>query len=194
MIKSPYDKFMEEYVAISVPAKNKKGFKVKYVYYATWYLWYCPERQLKKEKQYVLGKGTGCLFAFVLTILLRSGLNALALVAFPAIVAMMALFVMLFGIGQFYCAHYRTTRSTFTSVNRRLRLYPVINGLGNMLAFAGCIYYMTLYGWIKNGIVLSICYLIGAFFGFSVYRQYTKIPVSTEINDTLKHVDPIRTT
>ena len=46
--KSLRERFEECYTAVPVPADNEKGFKIKYVYCAPWYIWEFPERCLLK--------------------------------------------------------------------------------------------------------------------------------------------------
>ena len=81
---------MEDYTAIVTPCNNKKGFRIDYIYYAPWFLWKLPEDQLAKIKQTVFIECIACILLFVTAAVIPSGLNALRLVAFPALLAVSA--------------------------------------------------------------------------------------------------------
>lgn len=187
-LKSLYNKFMEEYTAVVVPADNKKGFVIDYVYYGTWYLWNLPEPVLKAQKTIMLIEGIAGAVAAVTAAAIPSWYNAQSYVAFPAIIAALLYFLEMFGLGQFFFAKYRTTRSNYTAANRKLRIYPILNAIAAFAAMLGCIYYLLAYVYSMTGICLGMLYCLEGLASCLIYRRYVRIPVTSEGNDVLKHV------
>lgn len=188
-IENAYEKHLKEYAASVVPANNKDGFKIKYVYCGPWYIWDLPQAQLKREKNVIAAEYLGSVAAYVLTAALVRDTNSLALVAFPAIVAMIALFMETFGILQFRFAAYKTSRSTYTVADRRMRIYPMLLMASAGLASLGAVYYMIGFGFSPDRLGASIGYAIVAALACALWLRYRRIPFTTEKNDTIDHIE-----
>lgn len=186
--KSLREKFEEEYTATVEPCDNKQGFKIKYVYYGNWYLWNVPEEQLKALKRKILLLSLLDAVLFILAAALPSDVNAYRLVAFPGIAALLALMLKWIGIFQFLFAKYRTTKSTFEDVGRRIRVWSVIQIAGAALSFAGCIYYIAAYGFLTTRCVTALFYALSAVVSGIVLHIFRKIPGKVEKNAILDHV------
>lgn len=188
--KSLYERFQEEYLAVKEPCANRNGFRIRYVYYGKWYLWDKPEAELLKTKRMMLLEAIAAAAAWVLTAVCPSGLNSLPFVAFPAIASLCALLLMLFGVGQFCLAGYRTTRSNFEDADRRMRLYALLYLLSTAAAALGCLFYQLRYGVDLPGAAVLVGNAVQAALAAQIRRQYRNIPVTTERNDTIYHVEP----
>ena len=188
-IKSLYERFQEDYAAVKVPCANKNGFRIDYVYYGSWLVWNLPEKELKRRRSLILLEGIASVLACFAVAVIPSALNRLPLVAFPAILAICALLIELFGIGHFYLAGYKTAKFTYETVNRRMRIYPVCNLIFSAAAAGGCFYYICAYGAAPDGIAVLMGHLVLAALSFMIRRQYVTIPVTTEKNDALYHID-----
>lgn len=189
--KSLYERFQEDYTAIVVPASNKNGFKIDYVYYAPWFVWNLPEHELRQKKREILLLTIIELILFSLSAWNPSLLNALAFVAYPSIISMLAFILGMIGVLQFYFAKYRTTKSTFQQANRRITLHVFVHMLASAIASLGCAYYMVCYDFplsFQNTLLL-FTYGVDAMIAFVVLKQYREIPFTTEKNDTLQHVE-----
>lgn len=187
--KNAYERFQDDYAPSVVPADNKDGFKIEYVYIGPWYFWDLPEAQLKREKKVIAAEYLCSVIAFVLTAVLVRDTNSLALVAFPAIIAMLALFLETFGVWHFFFSKYKTSRSSYDTVNRRMRLYPLLLTASAGAASLGAVYYMIGYGFSLDRMCAFVGYAAVAAAGFIVYARYKKIPFSTEKNDTIDHIE-----
>lgn len=42
-MKSLREQFEDDYTAVSIPADNKAGFRITYIYYAPWHIWDLPQ-------------------------------------------------------------------------------------------------------------------------------------------------------
>lgn len=190
-MKSLYERFQEDYVAVKTPCGNKDGFKIEYAYYSPWFVWDLPEDELKKEKKAILWQGIASLLVYVLTASIPCWLNAAGMVAYPALASMIFLCLELFGIGQFWFAKYRTTRFTYEDVHRRLRVYPLLNLAASSIAAAACVWYMSVWGFSQAGVIVALGYGAEAVLSGRIHSQYRKIPFTTEKNDTLRRVEPV---
>lgn len=188
--KSLYERFQEEYLAVKEPCANRNGFRIRYVYYGTWYLWDRPVELLRKTKRTVLMEGCAAAAVWVLTAICPSALNRLPFVAFPAIASLCALLIALFGIGQFFFAGYRTTRSNFEDADRRIRLYVTLYLLSTAAAALGSVVYLLRYGFEIYGAAVLIGNAAQAVLAAKIRSQYRTIPTTTERNDTIYHVEP----
>ena len=188
--RSLYERFQEEYLAVKEPCANRNGFRIRYVYYGTWYLWDRPEEELRKTKRTVLAEATAAAAAWLLTALCPSTLNSLSFVAFPAIASLCALLLTLFGVGQFCLAGYRTTRSNFEDADRRMRLYVPLYLLSAAAAALGCLVYLLRYGVDLPGAAVLVGNAAQAALAAKIRAQYRRLPVTTERNDTIYHVEP----
>jgi len=190
-VKPLYERFQEDYVAVKTPCDNKDGFRIDYVYYSPWFLWDLPEDELKKRKHLILAEGLLSLAVYIIAAAIPCWLNAMSVVAFPALVSLMVLCVELFGIGQFYFAKYRTTRFTFEVADRRLKLWPLLNAIASALAVGGCVWCMLVYGASFEGVTVTLGYTAEMVLSVLIRSQYGRIPFTTEKNDTLKKVEPV---
>ncbi len=190
-VKSPYERFQEEYVAVETPCDNKNGFRIEYVYYANWLVWNLPEKELKKRKRRILLEGVAGALVCLMTAAIPSALNSLPFVAFPAILAICTLLIELFGIGQFFFAKYKTTKSVHETVNRRMRVYPVLTFAFSAAAAVGCTYYTCVYGAAVDRFAVLLGHVVLAALSLMIRKQYTAIPVTTEKNDILHHIEPV---
>lgn len=189
MKKSRFEKFQEDYTAVIKPASNKRGFKIEYVYYSSWFIWNLPEAELKKRKNIILAACIACAAVYILTAVSKSDFNSLSFVAFPSLFALCALVIEVFGVGQFYCAKYRTTRFIYENSNRRLRICPIVVCVCSAFAAAGCVYYMVIFGGTTDRVFLLFGHALEAVLSYFIYRQYSSIPFTTEENDILNHVE-----
>lgn len=186
--KSLRERFEEEYIATVEPCNNKKGYRIKYVYYGNWYVWNLPEKQLVKTKVRIGLLALCDILLYTWAAAFPSDLNGYKLVAFTGIGALLSLVLKLIGIGQFMFAKNKTSRSNFEDAGRRIRAWSVIQIVCLLASMAGCIYYLIAYGFYINRLVTTLLYPADAAVCYVLYRIYAKIPARVEKNDVLKHV------
>ncbi len=188
-MKTPQERFEENYAAVEKPANNKDGFKIEYVYYAPWYLWDKPETELKKCKRVLLGVSVlglaCCLFAGAQ----RCEANTALWVGVPALLGLCAHVLELYGLIMFNCAKYRTTKMTYTDVNRLLTLaLPMRIGM-MVLTTAAVAYYLVCSGFSAEGIPALCGFLSSCATAIYIYRTYRALPLRTERNYTLEELE-----
>lgn len=188
-IKSLYERFMEEYTAIEVPANNKRGFKVKYVYYGTWYRWDLPEDILKKEKRRII---VDCILGETATIVaacIKSWINTMLLVAIPAILGLLTCFILAINVGRFFFSKNPTSRSNYRSISNGLTVFPILCSILSGLTWLACMGYMLFLRIMDPMVVvISFLHMTNAVLSTIIGKIYRSIPFITEKNDTLGKV------
>lgn len=191
-MKTPREKFEESYVAVSVPADNKDGFKIEYVYYDEWFIWNQPEDMLLRTKNTLLAM---CLVKTVLFMVLstvRCTINTALWVEFPATVAFCALIFEIIGAFQFRLAKYRTTRQTYNDVHLKLRTAPVIYGGLILLSALISGVYMAAGRFSPVSLAVAVGYVLCAAISVWELRLYRGIKLKTEHNSNFdKYKDKI---
>lgn len=188
-MKTLREQFEDDYMAVRVPADNKTGMKVKYVYYAPWYLWDLPKDVLKRKKWFLAGLSVAGLLVFLLTGVQPCGVNSFNLVVAAGLFALCAYVFELFSIFQFLFAKYRTSRMTYTSVNHTLLVAAFSRGICHLISAAGSVLYAAENGFEPLILLVVTGYLVCACMAFHIFNEYRKIPVRTEVNDALCYLE-----
>lgn len=188
-LKSLYDRFNEEYTAAVVPANNKDGFKIKYVYYGPWYFWNLPEKELKRRKRIIALQWLGCVMFYIFAAVVGAEANSISYIAFPAMFSLCAKIFGSFGICQFFFAEYRTTRANYEDSNRRIRLFIRLNAILVLCAAAGLLVYIVCYGFALYRLVALLGYMADGCLSAAIWKRYAAIPFNTEKNDTLNQIE-----
>ncbi|MGN0266772.1 MAG: hypothetical protein ACI4D7_03750 [Lachnospiraceae bacterium] len=191
-MKTLREQFEEEYIAVSVPADNKNGFKIKYVYCAPWYLWDIEEDKLKKKKRMLTCFSTASMLLYLFAGLQVTGANSFPAVEIAGIFALCAHVFELFGLFQFLFAKYRTSQMTYSNVNRTLSLFPLLRSICLAAASVSSVIYMIFITFELSALFAAAGYLICAGLAFYIFLEYRKIPVRSEKNETLSHIEQER--
>ena len=182
-MKNLRERFEDCYTAVP----NGSGFKMKYIYYAPWYVWDMPEKSLRRQKCAMLLCSIAGLCISLLSAVQRSALNT-APVAFLLFALALCCHVMEFrGLFQFLGARYRTTKMTYEYVNRLLLTAPILRA-----AFSGALAVMGISAAVTGGMIsfaAALGYGLSAASAVWVYRLYSRIPVTIEENDSLERYE-----
>lgn len=187
-MKSLREQFEDDYAAVSVPSRGRAGFKIRYVYYAPWYLWDMPEPELKMKKWLLAGASAASLLLLLITGTRQNGINSYIPVELAGTFALCAHVLESFGMFQFLAAGYRTSRMTYSGIDRILGIVPLIRGLCLIQAAAGGFYYMLQETFSWGTALAASGYLACALMALYIFREYRRIPLRTEKNDSLERV------
>ena len=176
------ERYEDNYRAISVPANNKKGFKVRYVYYKPWHVWDLPYGELRARKIQM-----GALLALSLSFLFFAGTryveaNFDRFVGIPVMLSGCAFLYQAVGIFQFCASKGRTTEDNYQDVTYKIMFATLSGSVLLYLAAVGCIANMTSTGFTLIGILVAAGYLASAGMSMSIRRLYKGIPLRTEAN------------
>ncbi len=185
-MKSLREQYEDDYMAVSIPANNRKGFKVQYIYSGPWYLWDLPESVLKQKKLLLTIVSVGSLILFLLIGIQKSGLNNYMIVELTGIFALCSHVLEIFSIFRFLFAKYRTSRLTYLNINQILNSMPLIRGLCLLLTVVSSIYYMLQNTFYWLTVFVAVGYLGCALMALFIFIEYSKIPLRTEKNDIME--------
>lgn len=184
--KSLKDLFEENYKAVKVPAKNKKGYKIEYLYSGPWYIWDMPQDKLKREKWLEFGLSIAGIILYLLTGSVRTKVNISKPGVILAVLALCIHVLELSALIKFICAGYRTTKMTYQEVDRILGAATGLRGILLCgVAFAAFVYAVA-GGMNTLSLLVTAGYLGCGFIAFIIYRRYNKITFYTEKNRSLE--------
>lgn len=189
MIKLPTlrDRFEDSYTAVPIPAENKKGYKIEYIYYAPWYYWDMPEKKLIGRKAIICALSAVSLVLFVLAA--TSGkreLNLKPAVFLPSALALCAHIMEASALIQFAAAKYRTTKMTFNEVRRIMDFAPTARLILTLVTACVCLY-CTLRG--EGSAAVTALNFGAAALTLAELHLFNAIPMRTEENHALRDHD-----
>ena len=190
--KSFRSRFEDNYTTVTVPADNKKGYVIRYVYYAPWYVWQISDSEFSRKKQLLAVLEVFSVLIFLVSVLLRTGLNSTPLVyVFTALAACTQL-MELSGTVDFLTAKPKTTQIRYEDIHRRLTFFPTIRGIMMLLATIAAI--LTLLSGQVQGEAWAVPgYAVCAALAWQVQSLIRGIPVRVEQNDAMDKVVAMET-
>lgn len=186
--RSLRSRFENNYVAVSVPADNKRGVKVKYVYYAPWYIWDLPAKKLRKKKIYIFLVSIISFALFCISVSMPCPINSKKPVFLASTLALCCHIMEAAALVQFMPAKSRTTKLKYEQISRGLDFFPALRAACMAAATIFCVVYVILGGFSIWDIITTILYFVGAALAWSEHICYKKIPFFTEENDALKKI------
>lgn len=180
-MRTPRERFEDNYMAVEKPCNNRRGFRIEYVYYGPWYFWDVTDARLRSLKI-----TAGALFFIALETLLLSAGRDTALnygaVGLPVGLSLGAGVFSLIGVMRFLFAGRRFTQDLYKDMNRAFTIaLPIEAGL----LFAATVTAVVV--WVKQSLSLSEAAPVFGFFGSAVclgllYRSLRKLPFGTAEN------------
>ena len=185
MRKKLRDRFEDCYTVVPVPADNDRGFKMKYIYYAPWYIWDLPEGRLRLRKAEIVLAGLIGLAAGLFAMTRESVLNRT-----PAVFALNALVLCCHvmetaGLLPFAAARYRTTKMTYEDADRLLTVMPPARAFLTGALAVLCVVHAFRHGSPVSA-SMAVAFVLSAAAGLWLQWRYRSIPLRTEENDSLE--------
>ncbi|MBQ7371499.1 MAG: hypothetical protein IJW67_06400 [Blautia sp.] len=169
------ESFEENYKAVKVPAKNKKGFRMEYVYIGPWYVWTADPIQVKKTKIGVLNACVISLILYVVAALQDSPVNYQRLVSMTGLLSLAPFIFELFGVVQFWMSKEKMTNLNFDDISGKLKIAPVIHAALLFLCGALGIYAVVHNGFSRIQLLIPVCYGLAGWEALSVYLIFRKL-------------------
>ena len=186
--KSLRSRFEENYMAVSVPANNKRGSKIKYVYYAPWYIWNLSPQELKKRKAVILSANLISLMVFLLAVSLRTPLNNLKPIFLLSSLAFCCHVMEAAALVEFIPSKNRSTKIGYEQINRGLGFFSALRVLLLTICTLVCAAFLPFGYFSIRAIVVTVGNLICSFLAWVGYKCYKSIPFTTEENDALSRI------
>ncbi len=180
-MKTPRERFEENYIAVEKPCKNKRGFRIYYVYYGPWYLWDEDPKQLQRIKVKIGVAFFASLAFLLISACYYSALNY-SIIGLPMGISLAAAVFSLIGVIQFLISKRKFTRVLYKDINA---IFQIAIPLQAGLLFATVI--LAIYIWISKQLSFlqampTFGYLASAVCVILTYRLYKNLNFRTEDN------------
>lgn len=179
-MKTWKDTFEENYSAVEVPCRNRRGFKIKYVYTGLWYRWKADPAALRRIKCLTAAACAAGIALFMAASLQDSSLNYARYVSLTGTLSIAALLFEVIGIGQFLAAKEKVTGIAFHDIDTKLRVAPVIHFALLLCTAALCVCEMVSGGGQAWDFLIPVLYLLAGACSFAVFALYRRLPYIKE--------------
>lgn len=187
--KSLREVFEENYAAVREPAKNSAGFKIRYVYYAPWYIWCLGEKELRREKILLLTLSLVSLAVFTASVMPDSELNTQRLLFALCAASLCAHILELSALVQFAAAKRKTSRMTYNDITKLLGTCPLLRAALLEAAALGSVLYMLFVSFSALSLAVTAGYAVSGAMAWVIYKRYGRIPFTTEKNTVFEELE-----
>ncbi len=184
-MKSLKERFEEDYAAVRVPAENRNGFKIEYVYYAPWYIWNLPSNALSIKKKFLTGMSLTAFLMFLLSAAGYSALNRYIPFNICTAFILCAFVIELPALFRFSVTKYRTTRMNYSSMDKGIRAGSLLQLLFCSWGVVTGLSYIARYDFENRDLLVLTGFLLCAAAGAIIFYEYSRIPVITEKNSEM---------
>ena len=187
-MKTVKDAFEEVSAWVEVPADNKKGFKIKYVYSGPWYIWRTEPEEIQKSKVVI---GILCLLDMILFAaagLMPGSVNTVKWVEIPGLFSLLALVYEITGVVAFCRSKEKMLQPDFRRIKTYLGAAPVVRGVLTLATAAGSVYAIGMTEVTAYHIATTVLFLLSSVASLIMWKRFVKIPHTSEKNDILKHI------
>lgn len=175
--------FEENFKAVPVISRNRKGVKMRYVYVGLWYVWNQPEQQVKAAKRLI---GAACALSALLFLaggVVYSPLNYARYVQLPGMLSVAALVFEAFGAAQFCAAGERMNCMDFQDIRGKLLLAPLLHGVLLLCAAMAAVWQMVCRGASLADVAVLVCYICSGLLSLAIFAKVRSLPYRTEKNE-----------
>lgn len=165
---------------ISELANNRKGYKIRYVYYGPWYSW--EVERLKGNKFLIAAACVLGLCFFLLGNCVGTNVNRSAFVGIPANLSIAVFVFEVLGVIQFCAAKAKVTKPDYQDINMKLRAATLIRATMLLVAVIGCIVTTIVNRLAWDELFSAFGYLLSALCSVFIYVRYKDISYHTEKN------------
>ena len=178
--------FEENYTPVVVPADNKRGEKIEYVYYGPWYVWDVSEAEFKKKKILIAALEIVSLLIFIAAASIYDPLNMLH-VAFAFTAAAECFHIMeLAALVDFLTAKIRTNKLKYQNVSRGFEFFTMLRAMLFAAATFTGILYVIFGNFTLEACIISLSYALCGGMAWYTKKTYKEMEFYTEENDILK--------
>jgi len=174
--------FEENYKAVSEPANNRQGYKMRYVYIGLWYVWNIPPQRVKTMKRLVGGACGLSVLLFLAGGLMNSPVNYARYVQLPGLLSIAALLFEIIGSVQFCAAKERMDCMDFRDIRGKLLVAPLLHSVLLLCTAAAAVCQMARGGFAPAGLFVVLCYTVSAILSLGIFFSIRTLPYRTEKN------------
>lgn len=187
-----FKRFEENYIAIQEPAKNQRGFRVKYIYYGPYYRFLDGATSLCRSKHLLTGFLILSILSFLFASFLDTELNYSSLVGTPAAIAFIPLLFETIATVHLCCASEKITRPTFSFIRHILLVAPVCRFVTHIITVCTCVAMLFQSSTASNrDLIATASYAFAALCAVLEAQRFRAIPFTSEKNPALDDYDDI---
>ena len=176
-MKTMREKFEEDYVAVEEPCNNRQGFRIRYDYVGPWYRWKLLPEALRGEKRVI---GNACAISLLLYLfgaLQSSVLNYSRYVELFGMLSLAAFVFEAVGTMQFCTSKDKVTNMSFSDINTKLRVAPLLQGILILCAAAACVVVLVQERLLaRTELAIVACYAGSGIASLYLFYRYRKLP------------------
>ena len=173
--KSMKETFEENYEAIKVPADNRKGYRMDYVYIGPWYVWQQDQEQICREKRFILNACIISLVLYAAAAVQFCEVNYARLVSLAGMLSLAPFVFEVFGVFQFYFSKEKMTAQTFSDISGKLKIAPVVHA-GLLFLCAGFgIWEILWQGYDGIQLMIPMCYILAAAQSVMIFNHFRRL-------------------
>lgn len=179
-MKTMRESFEENYTAVEVPCRNRRGFRIKYIYTGLWYRWSVEPGRLRMYKCAV---GVACaagIALFLAASLPDSPLNYARYVSLTGTLSIAALLFEVLGVVRFLAAKGKVTGTTFRDIDTMLRVAPVVHCVLLLCTGIFCVCELASRQAAGREFLIPVLYLLAGGCSFAVFALYRSLPFVKE--------------
>ena len=173
--KSMRETFEENYKAVKVPANNKHGYKMDYVYIGDWYLWQHEAKEVQKAKRAILNAGLISLILYVAAAIQDDPVNYSRLVGLTGMLSLAPFVFEAFGIVQFYLSKEKLTVQAYWDIAGKLKVAPVLHALLLFCCAAFGIWEVFRSEADSIQLMIPLCYLLSGMESMMVFGWFQRL-------------------
>ena len=187
-MKSYNQQFQENYAPVEVPANNKDGFRIKYVYIGSWYMWEVSPEKRQRDKLVIGSLWLLELACYLAAGLIPSGLSTEQLVSALGLITLIPLAFETYGAFSFLFLKERITKPDFNRVRLYLGAASVIR-TALLFLTAGCSVVTAIMNKLSGSSLITILgFALSAVFCGLLSYHFLHIPYTSEKNDTMDRI------
>jgi len=160
--KSMKEEFEENYKAVKMPAANRKGYRMEYVYIGQWVGWKESSAHVRKTK---ITAGICCALSLLLYLCAAtfgSPVNYGRLVSMTGLLALAPFIFVVFGVFQFCLSKEKMTKDTFRDISAKLKVAPVIYAFLMIICGTACMIEVFRSGYEPLHLLIGAGYIVSA--------------------------------
>lgn len=181
-MKTFRETFEENYMAYKEPCNNKRGFRIRYEYIGSWFVYKLNQEERQRFKCVLCILCVLSTLCFALASLQKCELNYSP---YPMLFSGFSLAAFLFewlGVMKFILAKDKITSQTFNEMNEILRIVPCVNALLLFGAAVSCIFIMARNGFYISVLAVPLFYFFAGVCSFLITFFYRALPYEKQEN------------
>ena len=185
-------KWEKNYLAVSEPAGDKPGVKVRYVYIGPWYVYDGPYNKVRTKKIAVCLLSVISLIVFIAAFMTASELSRSKVIMVPAMAALCFHMLEISGALQLILSKEKMDEISFENIDRAFKTFNLFRTILMIVVSVLCLYHMLSGRAGQNDLFTAAGCIAAAAATLAANRIYAGMSYHTEKNEeTLKRASEI---